>query len=608
MTTGTGIRLSAFPAATGFSDADLVFMTQSGATVGGTIAQLRTALATNALIETFAAGPTFTASISGTTMTVSAFASGTPLAVGQTVFGAGVTGAPTITAQGTGTGGAGTYTLSVSQTVASEAMGAAGASQFAPGFSTSITVINTYGSMANIGLYFDDGRQFDCTLSGQVVGFNPTVPLGVQNVYVTGRAAIPIGTPPNGSVDDAQLAPGSSAAIIIPSIWTLQRFGAKIDGATDDTTKVMAALASGELDIYLTPGTCVLDGTPLVSVSGTRLRGAGWNASKFLIQNSNLPGLRVNAGLTGIVLRDFSISRAVAAVSGGDGLSWLGTNSLSKILDLLIQNNWNNFALGPTDYSKVVRAVSQFAYNHGFYVTNGKTGIGGPCQWSISDSISGQNNAMGLCIDGTAGATGGMSLGELTNFSTYANGSFGVAALGTSANPVSGLRITGGFLGQDGNSELFLDTYGDQHKIVGVEAELAGTSPTGRTGGIAASHLGCGVEITGNNLHIQLSDPNIYGTSSTGISMTGATLSVSNPSIVNCGAALVAGTRAGISCNTGRTTITGGYIADTGPGNQLFGANVLAPATLLRTGVDMTGNVTAATTGAGTILTANCLP
>jgi hypothetical protein len=60
----------------------------------------------------------FTASISGTTMTVSAVASGT-IKVGIRILGTGVTANTTITALGTGTGGVGTYTVSASQTVAS---------------------------------------------------------------------------------------------------------------------------------------------------------------------------------------------------------------------------------------------------------------------------------------------------------------------------------------------------------------------------------------------------------------------------------------------------------------------------------------------------------
>lgn len=67
------------------------------------------------------AGASATGSISGTTLTVTGVTSGT-LAVGQPLSGTGVTAGTTITALGTGTGGVGTYTVSQSQTVASETL------------------------------------------------------------------------------------------------------------------------------------------------------------------------------------------------------------------------------------------------------------------------------------------------------------------------------------------------------------------------------------------------------------------------------------------------------------------------------------------------------
>ena len=63
-------------------------------------------------------GAQVTGSISTTTLTVTAVTSGT-LYVGQTIQGTGVTALTIITAFGTGTGGAGTYTVSTSQTVTS---------------------------------------------------------------------------------------------------------------------------------------------------------------------------------------------------------------------------------------------------------------------------------------------------------------------------------------------------------------------------------------------------------------------------------------------------------------------------------------------------------
>ena len=66
-------------------------------------------------------GAVITASMSGTTMTVTAVSSGT-LYVGQTIQGAGIATQTIITALGTGSGGTGTYTINNSQTISSETM------------------------------------------------------------------------------------------------------------------------------------------------------------------------------------------------------------------------------------------------------------------------------------------------------------------------------------------------------------------------------------------------------------------------------------------------------------------------------------------------------
>lgn len=63
----------------------------------------------------------FTASMSGTVMTVSAVASGKIL-IGQEITGAGISANTIVTSLGTGTGGTGTYNINNSQTIGSEAM------------------------------------------------------------------------------------------------------------------------------------------------------------------------------------------------------------------------------------------------------------------------------------------------------------------------------------------------------------------------------------------------------------------------------------------------------------------------------------------------------
>lgn len=74
----------------------------------------------NGIMLTGSKGASYTASISGTTMTVTAMgANPGVIQVGDTISGTGVTGGTTITGYGTGTGGTGTYTVSASQTVSS---------------------------------------------------------------------------------------------------------------------------------------------------------------------------------------------------------------------------------------------------------------------------------------------------------------------------------------------------------------------------------------------------------------------------------------------------------------------------------------------------------
>jgi len=64
----------------------------------------------------------FTGSMSGTTLTVTALLSGAPILVGMYVDGTSVTDGTYITAFGTGTGGAGTYTINQSVTASSTSM------------------------------------------------------------------------------------------------------------------------------------------------------------------------------------------------------------------------------------------------------------------------------------------------------------------------------------------------------------------------------------------------------------------------------------------------------------------------------------------------------
>jgi hypothetical protein len=98
------------------------------------------------------ANAVFTASTSGTTLTVSSVSSGT-IAVGQSLYGVGVLAETVITALGSGTGGAGTYTINRSQTVAAEVMNstAVGAVFTATSAGTTLTVSSVSSGTIYVG-------------------------------------------------------------------------------------------------------------------------------------------------------------------------------------------------------------------------------------------------------------------------------------------------------------------------------------------------------------------------------------------------------------------------------------------------------------------------
>jgi hypothetical protein len=109
-------------------------------------------------LSSTAVGARFTATVAGTTMTVSAVASGT-IYLGQTIQGASVTANTIVTALGTGTGGIGTYTISNSLTIA------VGQTMYALNFSVlpstdgAFSGANSVDIVDNYFVYNDPGTQ-----------------------------------------------------------------------------------------------------------------------------------------------------------------------------------------------------------------------------------------------------------------------------------------------------------------------------------------------------------------------------------------------------------------------------------------------------------------
>lgn len=120
----TGIPLSTIQALSGSLTVAMDGYVHTAANLslsGATSFSAAAALIQAALTASEPTEAAFTGSLAGNILTVSAVSSGT-LSIGQTISGAGVADGTVITALGTGTGLTGTYTVSTSQTVASESL------------------------------------------------------------------------------------------------------------------------------------------------------------------------------------------------------------------------------------------------------------------------------------------------------------------------------------------------------------------------------------------------------------------------------------------------------------------------------------------------------
>jgi hypothetical protein len=122
----------------------LTTTTITGTTITGTSVRGGITYRTSNLVYANSVG-----SISGTTLNVTSMTFGT-IQIGQLLVGTGITAGTTITAFGTGTGGIGTYTVSTSQTVASNPIFTSGMQDLAvPSWAKRITLIFSGGVSTN---------------------------------------------------------------------------------------------------------------------------------------------------------------------------------------------------------------------------------------------------------------------------------------------------------------------------------------------------------------------------------------------------------------------------------------------------------------------------
>ena len=386
-------------------------------------------------------------------------------------------------------------------------------------------------------------------------------------------------------------------------------FGAKADGTTNCYAAIKEALAACSV-VRFSAGTYIIDGIGGVTIAGTKkIIGLGPNVTLLSTTSNSQNVITVSSG-GDILIDGFTITRVptnpTVAAHGIDARALIGT---STFRNLFITRHYNGIALGPTDKSTFETSIIQANSNHGVLLTNALTS--GPAQWYCREILSQGNGGDGFVMVAAAGR-GSMSVGKFVECYTFANTGRGFRAIGVSAaDNINSIRCADCFFGEDGQGEVYLDTYGTAHEFSSVYMEITGSRTTGpgiySGGGTAASNVGYGAYFTTNNQGIALNACSIVGNSYCGVTSLAADLMITNCFVYNNGRVKAPSLDFGVEVQAGNVVINACRIGNKlGANFQKYGV-VLSITKAIITSNDLRNNTDGAIFGAPEISANNLL-
>lgn len=246
---------------------------------------------------------------------------------------------------------------------------------------------------------------------------------------------------------------------------TVKDYGAACDGASDDTTKIQAAInatAAAGIEINLPGGTCLFSALTLPTNAHIVGQGAANSALKALASSgvNNTPLLKnadQSSGNSGITLEGFTLDGNVAHQGSTNvyGVALVKASSIS-IYSMQFVNisaapvfgiNWTNVTVRDSSFSDYGSTSTTFPNSGAIQMDYGSATA--PSSGIIID---------GNHIDGSGGAVGGIKIN------------------GTSANPVSSVVVNHNYI-----------VTGDNSDTLGVEVFSSGTGASNGYDGIAIS-------------------------------------------------------------------------------------------------------------------------
>lgn len=378
--------------------------------------------------------------------------------------------------------------------------------------------------------------------------------------------------------------------------------------AYDLTTNFQDAANSGAQAIFVPYGGYFKSNSTTYK---QRWYGEGISASIIYQTNNNTTMFVADSlGQNGMGLEDMQLTRplGVIAVAGGDAIRTSDSiQGQPNFRRLMIQRNFNAMSLGATDYASLESIVIQRNRGTGILITPSPTS--GGCQWNMKNILIQLNNGHGIYVQGVTNPSNVLTLGNWEHVSTFGNSGWGLIAIGTPACPIYSVRLSNSFLGEDGQGEIFLDTYGYYLQLNNVYTELASMSFNGVDFTNPGTQTGPGMLFTANCGTVNIMGGHIDSSAADGIRSSAPILNITGMEILNNGVASISGQRFGVAIEAGECTITGGAIGNTGAGaSQLYGVFNVDGAKQLVNGVNLKRNATGPVlAGTGSISTSTCL-
>lgn len=374
----------------------------------------------------------------------------------------------------------------------------------------------------------------------------------------------------------------------MPNTFNPDSYGGNVQSA------VSAARAANGA-VVLSPGVTYSVSTPVKldwqgASIGCEVKGAKatLNAS---VGNINVIELQGGTGfIEQLGVHDLIIGRTTTAASGAAGIKQVGgILGRSHIADVEVKGHFYGVMLDGTDFSTVENLDVHHNASHGVYLY-ASSYI--PLQWYFAgQNISQFNGGSGLVVamNPAVSQPGGFSVATITNFATFANGGYGMAYIGTPQCPLQSVRVMNCFLGDDAADELFLDTYGNDHRVSQVYIELGKAR---------------GIYITPNNKRVSLNDCFVNGCNLMGIALCSDDSQCNNCTTTSNGRGGSA--KWGIYVEGSRNLVNGGHNGNGPSGTvQEYGVVFANANSHAMIGVNNTGNTLAPVSNPPTRVAAN---